>query len=133
MASRLTSNRPIRKWGSSSSNSRGKSIPCSTRSAKAVYEVCRLGLHHPRRGVDRLSDGPRSRPRLSYPLLLYRLRDSRSDRRNDPDGSGSETQAMMAEFNYRRVPRWILIVGAAGTVIAGILRGITGASGFAIG
>lgn len=40
---------------------------------------------------------------------------------------------MMAEFNYRRVPRWILIVGAAGTVIAGILRGITGASGFAIG
>lgn len=37
------------------------------------------------------------------------------------------------EFHYERVPRWIYIVGAAGTPIAGIIAGPWAALGFALG
>ncbi len=37
------------------------------------------------------------------------------------------------EFQYERVPRWILLVAAAGTPIAGITAGVPGAVGFALG
>jgi len=37
------------------------------------------------------------------------------------------------DFQYDKVPRWILIVGAVGTPIAGILAGLPAMAGFALG